>query len=286
MRILLSLYFLTRSPSHLSFILSPVIVLSQAKNGGLRSTGGVLAVYFEAKGHYHQACAELAIAKSDDVLEGFGAVIKRLHLAEEKCVSALALAKARATRVDDVGVLAQLAALSGDIAGVCGPAERANSSVYFENVDGATLAVIEGKILVKVEPYAMDRCVCRFFVLFLFVFFDSPSFVFRFLRSSVLFFFLPPWVALLRIRSGALFRQLCTKSSRSSPPRWRRCLQRCARRRTTPRIWRGCSLTHSASRVLSRCVLSSAPQLPHASRATPPTATATAPNCNCPNCPA
>lgn len=188
MRILLSLYFLTRSPSHLSFILSPVIVLSQAKNGGLRSTGGVLAVYFEAKGHYHQACAELAIAKSDDVLEGFGAVIKRLHLAEEKCVSALALAKARATRVDDVGVLAQLAALSGDIAGVCGPAERANSSVYFENVDGATLAVIEGKILVKVEPYAMDRCVSTatfrsVFVLFslthlllFFVFFAHLSF--------------------------------------------------------------------------------------------------------------
>ena len=134
-------------------------LLSQAKNGGLRNTGAVLAAFFDAKGHYHQGCAELAVAQSDDVLEGFGAVIKRLHLAEEKCAGALALAKARATRVDDAALLAQLAALSAEIAAVCGPAERANSSVYFENVDGATLTAVEGKVLVKPEPYVMDSTV-------------------------------------------------------------------------------------------------------------------------------
>jgi hypothetical protein len=118
-----------------------------------------LALKFDAKAHFHQAQAELAIAKDDDVLEGFGAVIKRLNLAKAQAEAAAASAKARATRVDDAALVAELGSLVGEIEALLAPTVRSNSSIYFEKVDTATLAVVAGKVLVKVEPYAMDSTV-------------------------------------------------------------------------------------------------------------------------------
>lgn len=82
-----------------------------------------------------------------------------MNLAKAQAEAAAASAKARATRVDDAALVAELGSLVGEIEALLAPTVRSNSSIYFEKVDTATLAVVAGKVLVKVEPYAMDSTV-------------------------------------------------------------------------------------------------------------------------------